>query len=173
MNFSRLNMLSWQWKIFIFCQCRRRYVYNIISDVAVTCNKLNQQIKQDAYTTALSQKCDQLNNIGSRFGVPVPSCVSLKLWVQTQNFATCCRSLQPGLVGWNRMVNKSTWMCSELISFLSFISCHYYIFMCCPYLMPACDNENSRQKFPTLIEKFHVFNDYATRKGMVKPHVNK
>ena len=32
---------------------------------------------------------------------------------------------------------------------------------------------NSRQKFPTLIEKFHVFHDYATRKGMDKPHVNK
>ena len=68
-------------KIFIFCQCRRRYVYDIISDAAVASNKLNKQIKQDAQT--LSQKCDQLNNIGSRFGVPVPSCISLKLWVQT------------------------------------------------------------------------------------------
>ena len=32
---------------------------------------------------------------------------------------------------------------------------------------------NSRQKFPTLIEISHVFYDYATWKGMVKPHVNK
>ena len=35
-------------------------VYDIISDAAVTSNKLNQQIKQAAWTTALSQKCDQL-----------------------------------------------------------------------------------------------------------------
>ena len=67
----------------IYIQCRRRYVYDIISDVAVTSNKLNQQIKQDAYTTALSQKWDQLNNVGSRFSVPVPSYISLKLWIQT------------------------------------------------------------------------------------------
>ena len=29
-------------------KCKRRYVYNIISDAAVTSNKMNQQIKQDA-----------------------------------------------------------------------------------------------------------------------------
>ena len=32
----------------IFCQYRRRYVYDIISDAAVTSNKLYQQIKQAA-----------------------------------------------------------------------------------------------------------------------------
>ena len=40
------------------------YVYDFISDAAVTSNKLNQQIKQAAQTTALSQ--DQLKNIGNR-----------------------------------------------------------------------------------------------------------
>ena len=33
-------------------QCRRN-VYDIISDVDMTSNELNQQIKEDAYTTAL------------------------------------------------------------------------------------------------------------------------
>ena len=33
-------------KKYIFCQCRRRYVYDIISDAAVTSNTLNQQIKR-------------------------------------------------------------------------------------------------------------------------------
>ena len=77
--------------------------FTIISDAAVTSNKLNQQIKQAAQTTALSQKCDQLNNIGSRFGVPVLSCISLKHWVQMiaklcnllQIFATQSRGMKP------------------------------------------------------------------------------
>ena len=31
---------------------------------------------------------------------------------------------------------------------------------------------NSRQKIPTLIEKSYVFYNYATQKGVVKPHAN-
>ena len=81
-------------------------------------------------------KCDQLN-IGSRFGVPVPS-------LKRKNFPTCRRSLQHGLVGWNRMVNKSTWMCND---FPSFISCHYYICMCCRYLILACSLTYATAKF--------------------------
>ena len=42
--------------------------------------------------------------------------------------------------------------------------------------MPACFLTYATTKFEAEIsdiEKFHVFHDYATRKGMVKPHENK
>ena len=44
--------------------------------------------------------------------------------------------------------------------------------------MPVCFLTYATTKFEaeisaTLIEKFHVCHDYATWKGMVKPHVNK
>ena len=42
--------------------------------------------------------------------------------------------------------------------------------------MPACFLTYATTKFEaeiSNIEIFHVFHDYATRKGMVKPHVNK